>query len=260
MRVETRSLLGPQDSTSVLDFMISANARAAALDCDGSLSDDDSVDFVLADPAVLAQERDVKCMPPPRPSRRRRMSPAPVSASVVVATSSTHANSTDTTTQKNISGDSDRTRAAHLTPNTGSLLDLAGSQMNVPNSRHGRVDEKLSPKLTLDTNRGLLCPQPSIKMKSAGSVYDHKYFDRFQPIESCSSLVGLVLVDNEANARPHTPVMMTDTSMSSSASTPSSSNSSVRISRSDADNVHLTIASMASIYQHPLPTFMTCRS
>ena len=258
LRVETRSLLGPQDSTSVLDFMVMANARAAALDCDGSLSDDSDLPFVLANPVTLAQQRDIMTMSPPRPSQRRRMSPAPVFASIVA---STHDDGTVATIQNNIGvdgGDDDTTRDANLMSRTATHC-----QMNVPISRHNRVGKKLSPKLTLDTNCGLPCPQPSIEMISARSRYDHKYSGQLKPIDSFHPLVGLSFAESSSmmddNARPQTPPPMLDTSVSSLPPTPSS-NSSVRISRSDADNVHLTIASMAAIHQQSSPTLTTCKS
>lgn len=52
------SVLGPEADRNFLREMASEQARAAAMDADGSLSDPDEDDpFVLADPATLAQER-----------------------------------------------------------------------------------------------------------------------------------------------------------------------------------------------------------
>mmetsp|Transcript_20884 Transcript_20884/g.42476 ORF Transcript_20884/g.42476 Transcript_20884/m.42476 type:complete len:110 (-) Transcript_20884:322-651(-) len=88
-----------------------------------------------------------------------------------------------------------------------------------------------------------------------------------EPSETSSSLLGLKLTeystmddgdnDND-NERPQTPPTMLENSLSQTPSSRSSV-SSVRISRSDANNVHLTIASMAAVHQqHPSPTIMAC--
>mmetsp|Transcript_19628 Transcript_19628/g.47376 ORF Transcript_19628/g.47376 Transcript_19628/m.47376 type:complete len:907 (-) Transcript_19628:1222-3942(-) len=54
---------------------LSSAVGAGAINCDDSLTDDEDEPFVLADPAVIAQERHVESQPAPdRPTRRRRMS------------------------------------------------------------------------------------------------------------------------------------------------------------------------------------------
>jgi len=71
--VVMRSLLAPCDSRPLfLQTMLREDAEAAALDCDGSLTDDEEDEpFLLADPATLAAERESNNA---RPSQRRRMS------------------------------------------------------------------------------------------------------------------------------------------------------------------------------------------
>jgi len=246
LRVETRSLLGVQDSTSTLDYIISANARAAALDCDGSLSDESDGPFVLANPTTLAQERDVMTMPPPRPSRRRRMSPAPRSISIDALT---YINN-KSTIQTEI--DSVRDISHDVNPTSGTMTQ---NEMNVLISSHG--DKKL------DLKSDLSHAQSSNKLKSPSSRYDRDYFGRLQHIESCCSLVGLGLAESsssmDSNAEPATPPKNLNTIIDSTfPRTPT--NDSVRISCSDADNVHLTIASMAVFHQQPSPTMTACYS
>jgi hypothetical protein len=73
-----RSLLGPCDArpSPSLQAMVTAEAEAAALDCDGSLTDDDDdgEPFVLTDPAILVAECHERSDQDRRPSRRRRTS------------------------------------------------------------------------------------------------------------------------------------------------------------------------------------------
>lgn len=70
--VVVRSLLVAPLSPWALQSIAAADARKAARDCDGSLTDDDEDEpFVLADPAVLVEERQAE---QPRPSQRRRTS------------------------------------------------------------------------------------------------------------------------------------------------------------------------------------------
>jgi len=252
LRVETRSLFGPQDSSNTtLDFMDAANARAAALNCDnGSLSDDESDEsFVLANPVTLAQEQDLMSMPPPRPSRRRRITP-PLDD--------------DNNIPETNAASSTMNQCDHLTSSTTSLVGLAFNQsqedMLDSISGHARVDEEnLSPKLTLDGNEDDSSYPPKITstgLKTAVGNYDHKYFDWLKTIESYSSMAGLDLEPSsngtslDANGRPYTPPLMKDGSL-----TPLS-NTCVRISRSDADNVHLTIAKMAAAHEHCSPGLM----
>lgn len=78
-QVSIRSLLAAPLSPYAIRSMAAAAAaaadgRAAALDCDGSLTDDDEDEsFVLADPAALVEERH-QPEQQTRPSQRRRMS------------------------------------------------------------------------------------------------------------------------------------------------------------------------------------------
>jgi hypothetical protein len=241
LRVETRSLLGTQDDSNnnPLDFMAAANARAAALDCDdvGSLSDDESdVSFLLVNPVIIAQERDTVSMPPPRPSRRRRMLPPD---------------------------------------------DVDDEDKNTTTS--GVDEDKLSPKkLTMDGNNedDSCCTQKVTDLKKSIGNYDRKYFDWLKSVKSYSSMDGLDLGSSsslphdsskgrksetsplDVSIRPYTLPMMEDDSLISPLPSTPSPKSSVRISRSDADNVHLTIAKMAAAHNHEhcSPGLMTCRS
>ena len=122
-------------------------------------------------------------------------------------------------------------------------------------SNHG--DKKFNP------NSDLRQTQSSDVRKSINSRYDHKYSGRLQPIASCCSLVGLGLAESssmmDSNTEPTTPPTKLDASYDSTPPrTPSKS--SVCISRSDADNVHLTIANMAALHQNLSPTLTTCNS
>jgi hypothetical protein len=238
LRVETRSLLGTQDDSNntTLDFMAAANARAAALDCDdvGSLTDDDSdVSFLLTNPVILAQERDTVSMPPPRPSRRRRMSPP-------------------------VADEEDK------------------------NTSNSGVDEDNLKELTMDdiNEDDSSCPQKVTDLKKSIGNYDRKYFDWLKSVKSYTSMDGLDLGSSssspndsskgrksgtsplDVNIKPYTLPMMKDDSVISPLPSTPSPNSSVRISRSDADNVHLTIAKMAAAHNHEhcSPGLMTCRS
>lgn len=246
-RVETRSLLGAQDSTATLDDIISANARSSALDCDGSLSVDSDVPFVLTNPTTLAKERDTMTMPPPRPSRRRKVSLAPVFVSI---DASTHINENKITIQNEIDVGNNNSRNMNLSSGI-----VSHSQINILSLRYGE-DKKL------DSSNNFTESSP--KSKSTNTRNDHNYFGRLKHIESSCSLVGLGLAESSSstidyNAEPGTPPTKLDTFISSTPPrTPSMT--SVRISRSDADNVHLTIASMAVHYQQPSPTLMACNS
>ncbi len=236
LRVETRSLLGDQDSTATLDYIISANARVASQDCDGSLSDDSDEPFVLANPSILAQERDAMTMPPPRPSRRRRMSPTTYSNSTDVS-SQIHTGETPTTKLESVLNQASA---------TGSDFEMNGE------------GKQLIPSMEF------LHLQSGNKAKSANSMYFHNYSGRLQPIESCSSLVGLGLTESTSSLMgskmdPATPPTKLDALIDCTPpGTPSKT--SICISRSDADNVHLTIANMAVLHQELSPTLTACSS
>ncbi|OEU13947.1 hypothetical protein FRACYDRAFT_269967 [Fragilariopsis cylindrus CCMP1102] len=146
------------------------------------------------------------------------------------------------------------------------------------------VDEDmvLPKKLTMDGNieDDSSCPQKVTDLKKSVGNYDRKYFDWLKSVKSYSSMDGLDLgsalsspndlskgrksgtSSMDINVRPYTlPIMEDDSLISTSPSTPSPK-SSVRISRSDADNVHLTIAKMAAAHNHEhcSPGLLTCRS
>ena len=238
-RVETRSLLGAQDCTT-LGCIISANARAAALDCDGSLSVDSTEPFLLANPNTLAQERDVMNMPPPRPSRRRRMSPARVSIPIDV---STHIKNDLKNIQNEIDIDDDISR--DVNPTHGSSTQ---SQMNDSSSSHDGV-KKLNPSSNLPQTKS------GKKLEATNSRYGRKHSLRLQPIESYSSLVRIGLSESSSSIKEPTTPPKKSHAFFDSRSPGTPSKNSVRISRSDADNVHLTIASMAVFHQQLSPTF-----
>eukprot|EP00537_Pseudo-nitzschia_pungens_P011129 CAMPEP_0172387432 /NCGR_PEP_ID=MMETSP1061-20121228/4730_1 /TAXON_ID=37318 /ORGANISM="Pseudo-nitzschia pungens, Strain cf. pungens" /LENGTH=578 /DNA_ID=CAMNT_0013117061 /DNA_START=362 /DNA_END=2098 /DNA_ORIENTATION=- len=244
LRVETRSLLGPQDSNSVGDIMASANARSIALDCDKSLSDDENADyFVLANPSTLAQERDAQSMPPPRPSRRRRMS--------------TDCNSESKAHTGEDYGESDCDSARHVHPISHTA---ARGQISQPTPKDGRRNK------AFDRSREGH-HEPVRKTKLSAMAIGRGSFDKLEPTERCCSLLGLGLAESssmmDGNERPQTPPTMWNEFATSLPPTPSSrsSVSSVRISRSDANNVHRTIASMAAGHQQmSSPGLMTCNS
>ena len=231
LRIETRSLLETQDSSSTLDYIIASNARIAAQNCDDSLSDDSDGLFVLTNPTVLAEERDAMIMPPPRPSRRRRMSPNPVSISFDASATFT---------------DSELSSDTHPASSVGTRSP----------STSNRGDER--------TNLGIdfAFMQSDTKTKFANTRYVQKYSSRLEPIESCCSLVGLGLTESSAsvmdsNPGHTTPPPILDSSIDSTPpGTPSKT--SVRLSRSDADNVHLTIANMAVLHQEHSPSLTAC--
>ncbi len=230
-RIETRSLLETQDSTSTLDYIIASNARIAAQNCDDSLSDDSDGLFVLANPIALAEERDAMTMPPPRPSRRRRMSPDPDSISF-----DTSANFTDS--------------------------EL--SSVTNPASTVGTRSPSTSNRGDRNTSLGIdfAFMQSDNKPKSTNTRYVQKYSSRLQPIESCCSLVGLGFTESsspimDSNPGHTTPPPILDSSIDSTPpGTPLKT--SVRLSRSDADNVHLTIANMAVLHQEHSPSLTAC--
>lgn len=232
IRVETQSLLGTFDSTSTLDYIISANRRAAGSDFDGSLSDSSSEAFVLANPTMLAQERDAMAMPPPRPSRRRRMSPSPVSRR-----GSNHLN------EEKIENESVNDVACGDSPNPKKVIEF---QLN------GIISSCEDEKQEFSTRSCYIKPSPA-KRKS-----NYNQVGRLPPIESCCSLVGLGLAESsssmtESNTEPRTPPSKLNAS-NDGKRTSSPSKSSVRISRSDADNIHLTITRMALFHQQSSPT------
>lgn len=243
LQIETRSLLGAQDSTSTLDYIISSNARTAALDCDGSLSEASDEPFVLANPTALAQERDAMTMPPPRPSRRRRTLPTPMNVSI---NAPTNTNDSVPSSRKKIDNITNVTCDVNLTSGTTTL-----SQRDVSISCHGdkRTDHMI------DTS--LIKPSDN---------YIRKYSGRLLPIESCSSLVGLGVSNSslsvvDSNQEPSTPTKKLDAFMGiDSSSQMSPSKATVRVSLSDADNVHYTIASMAVLHQQSSPRMMACES
>ncbi len=69
--VHTTSLLSSPRTRGFLHDMVHEQARAAALDADGSLSDpDEEVPFVLTDPSALAEEREFCCDGPARQKQR----------------------------------------------------------------------------------------------------------------------------------------------------------------------------------------------
>lgn len=252
IRVETRSLLGNHGSSNstLKNITLSTNARAAAaLDCDGSLSDESGEPFVLANPVILARERDAVTMPPPRPSRRRKMSPekeTPVRnffpALDDPATAST-------------------SHALNLAPAASAATEGRTKSLSLDGG-----DEMPDPLATGVSS----AQQPGIRFKPASSTanrYDHKYSDRLQSIESCCSLVGLGLAGASSmvapgcNKEPETPKLAStnNSSYTDYLALSPESKSSVRISRSDADNVNLTIASMMALNQSS-PNVTTCRS
>ena len=223
LQVDTRSLLGPQDSTSTLDYIISTNARIAAQDCDGSLSDNSDEPFVLANPAILDQERNAITMPPPRPSRRRKMS---------LASSTTNMNDNETSTNE---------LGSDMNPSSVTRICCAADNFD-PNSD---CDKKFNPSIDLPR-------------------YSHKYSTRLKPIESYCSLVGLGLTESSSsiidfNPEPSTPLTKLG-DFTDSTPPGTLSKTSVCISRSDADNVHLTIANMAVLHQEKSPTLTACSS
>lgn len=253
IRVETRSLLGPQDSISNLGLSASDRDRdrAASLDCDGSLTDDDEScdNFFLTNPITLAQERDALNMPPPRPSRRRKIS--------------FHSYSEQTIQKTKIDGDccNNTYVNANANANANAYSHTASPNQNkAPFSKHGGY-KALGPN-------GDFWTRQVIQMKPSNSRHGQKQRNGridSEPSETSSSLLGLKLTeystmddgDND-NERPQTPPTMLENSLSQTPSSRSSV-SSVRISRSDANNVHLTIASMAAVHQqHPSPTIMAC--
>eukprot|EP00536_Pseudo-nitzschia_multiseries_P000051 jgi/Psemu1/282049/fgenesh1_pg.2_\ len=245
LRVETRSLLGPQDSNSVSDIMSAANARSVALDCDKSLTDDEGggEHFVLANPLLLAQERDEMRMPPPRPNRRRRMSSA------------------DSDSKSNAqSSEVDDESGEDTTRNTNPSLQPTVVSSQVGHQPIAKDDPRMN---SSSVNREVLVHhQPIAEMISPGTSPG-----QLRPIESSCSLMGLGLADSSAtiddgNERPQTPPTTLNEYGNSLPQTPSSrsSVSSVRISRSDANNVHRTIASMAAVHQQMYSPLMTCNS
>ena len=234
LRVETRSLLGAQDSTSTLDYIISANARIAAQDCDGSLSDDSDEPFVLTNPSTLAQERDAMKMPPPRPSRRRRMSPK---------------NSADTSSQ--IYGNDTITAKFAIDMNQKPVAGIHCA-MNDESKNANPSDD-------------FLLTESEYKTTFPNNRYAHNYSDRLQPIESCCSLVGLGLTESSSSligskTDPATPPRKLDGLLIDCTPPGTPSKASICISRSDADNVHLTIANMAVLHQELSPTLTVCNS
>jgi hypothetical protein len=237
LRVETRSLLGAQDSTSSLDHIISSNARIEALDCDGSLSDDSNEPFVLANPSALAEERDAMTMPPPRPSRRRRISPARVA---IPFDASTHEKCNDTTIQREIDL-KNVDNSANPTACT-----TTRSQMNKNLGRH-----------TLNSSCDLSQTQSGDAIKPTNKGRDRKFLGRLEPIDSCCSLMGLESADSSSsmtspNTGPRTHPTKLDSFLDSTPPrTPSKA--SVRVS-------YLDIACMAVLHQQQSPTLAACKS
>ena len=250
VRVETRSLLGEQDSTSTLDCIISAaNARANVLNCDGSLSDDSSEPFVLANPSTLAQERNAMTMPALRPTRRRRMSPPPISILIDVPSQSIESKTTAQDTVDVVGGS--------ICAKTPTLDSPNDNRMNDTISSHD--GGKTISRRSISSHA-----KPIEEAKATNGMRGRIYASRLEPIESCCSLVGLGLTESssaimDSNMDPATPPTKLDVSADYSPDM-TSSNCSVRISRSDADNVKKTICSMAIDHQQLSPTLTACKS
>ena len=106
--------------------------------------------------------------------------------------------------------------------------------------------------------------KPIEEAKATNGMRGRIYASRLEPIESCCSLVGLGLTESssaimDSNMDPATPPTKLDVSADYSPDM-TSSNCSVRISRSDADNVKKTICSMAIDHQQLSPTLTACKS
>ena len=282
----TMSLLGPPKNSNNLDFMTAANARAtAALNCgDESLSDkDDDYAFVLANPVALAQEQDSKTMSAPRPRRRRRMSPP---TDVVFDKDDNH-----TVSERKVNMNSmdqfDHRASNRTTTLVGlAIMGIPLTKDDDPTSRLVRVDEVMFPKNKKTAMHGkgrndASSTFHSQKLRSttlAVSGYDDRHFDWMESIRSHSSLLDNVVPSpssamkdfecihsrgkkglsfQQKNEKPYTsPIIEVDSTIDS-ITTLSSNSTAVRISRSDPNNVHSTIADMAAAHEHS-PRYEHC--
>lgn len=224
--IETFSLLTPSRSGSLLAQMMYEDSRAASMDDDGSLTDnDDNEAFVLTNPAILVEEqRKVQG----RARQRQRLSFHSLDHSAACQSSASLALSTQTS--------------------NASLLGMAYMTQGDSSASLKSPEMAPVPSLQYFSRKREHAPSDLSRVSAA----DHKSFTdlRRQGSENSLHSVGLALDDPEAGRDLTTPPAIATTCSSppllslgeeKSQCTPSSS---VYLSRSDPDAVNMTISRM----------------
>jgi hypothetical protein len=270
--VVIRSLLAPCNAfpSPSLQAMVTADAEAAALDCDGSLTDDDDDDgcepFVLTDPAILVAERHESSDECCRPSRRRRTSVETDCNHVVVV---------------------NKPLGSHQVSSSTSLIGMAFLRGDSMNSFGNSRSQQQLYNYTLDSSASSESSNPRTN-EFPGTSDEDVAMNRLKSKESLES-IGLDLEpsswDLKEGRNPttttaqiserdlHTPPALQDAPPADSTQLldrPLLYQSSekffgrvregpVYISRSDPGDVHRTIASLVAQEQQQSPA-MVCKS
>jgi hypothetical protein len=238
--------------------MVTADAEAAALDCDGSLTDDDDDDapFVLMDPAALAAERCENSDAGGRPSQRRRMS---------LEDNGDGSNARSTSLLSRPSSNT-----VNQAPSSTSLQGMAFLRGDSLNSFG---NSRLHTALTLDSNGSFESFAKYPSARAGLALKDGNDLSRIHD-EDCSDSIGLDLDPSSSDVKSHgrelttppvpernlhtPPAMAQDPSQTSPPAVFGPDNgskrttrdlSSVHVAHSNPDDVHWTIANMVMIQQ-----------
>jgi hypothetical protein len=258
--IETKSLLTPSKSGSMLAQMMEADERRASLDTDGSLTDpdDDDMSFVLTNPAFLVEGRQFQG----RARQRQRLSYNSLDQSVVRQSSTSLALSTQASNTSLLgmafiqqSDSSASLIPREMTPPVSSLpMDTKKRDHFILENVNEFVDDK-------SNNLSRLKAEDSLS--SVGLALEESALDNKQ--EEGRDLMTPPAVETNRYSSPP-PLPAVETNRYSSPPTLSVGNdtakttpvNSVFISRADPQAVNLTIARMAFHANQCLSPGMEC--
>lgn len=244
---------GPHPSLS-LQAMVTADAEAAALDCDGSLTDDEEDDemFVLTDPALLIAESQETREENERPSQRRRVA--------------VKDNDVPNTAQRSSMASQPTMHSSNQGSSSTSLLGMDLLRFTKTPTQQKPSSDRYNIYISAESQRQLIRSRSEESLKSVDLDLDSSSSDQKQ--EDASKKLSSPFPDGDLHTPPAmqndprvpSPKLLGRYMPNGPASTYAASGSavSVYLSRSNPSDVHRTIAGlvMAQEQQHSPP--MTC--